>query len=42
VKFGEIQWIGLVDTREEIRNEYRNFMGNYVFKPLLGMSKEPG
>jgi hypothetical protein len=35
----KIQWIGLVDTTEEIRNAYRNFMGNPLVKPLLGMSK---
>jgi hypothetical protein len=34
-----LQRIGLVDTTEEIRNAYRNFMGNPLVKPLLGMSK---
>jgi hypothetical protein len=34
-----IQWIGFVDTTEEIRNAYRNFKGNPLLKPLLGMLK---
>lgn len=42
MKFGKIQWIGFVDTTKEIRNEYRNFMGKPLVKPLLIISKRRG